>query len=437
MINHCTVIRQTLESAITNLEDIRSSFVKNPAKDFTRNRSIPFSDVLHFLTSLGAQGLDKEMMHFYSYSPESMPTSSAMIQARNKLDNNALPYLFKSFTAELPKGALFHGYQLLAVDGSKFALPENNLEPSYHVKNPNSENGHNSMHLNGLYHLQSGIFEDVYFQSVHEANEHLALQAMLERRQSPDEFILVADRGYESYNTFAHIAHAGGKYVIRGKSGKAGILSGLDLPETEQFDQEVALTLCKKHTKKVKENPKQYKRIRSNSTFDFFTEECMEYPLKLRVVKIKVSETLTEILYTNLSKQEITAEELKDIYRMRWGIETAFLYLKYALGAMVVHSKKADFVMQELYAKVIMFNFCQSIAMHVKVEQKKSWKYKKKLNTKMAINTCMTFWRSPEEIAPKDLEKLLLKHLVPIREGRKSPRKPATKATASLNHKIA
>lgn len=75
--------------------------------------------------------------------------------------------------------------------------------------------------------------------------------------------------------------------------------------------------------------------------------------------------------------------------------------------------------------------------MHVKVEQKKIWKYKKKLNTKMAINTCMTFWRSPEEIAPKDLEKLLLKHLVPIREGRKSPRKPSTKATASLNHKIA
>lgn len=436
MTKHCTTIRQTLESAITNMEDIRSSFVKHPSKDFTRNRIISFSEVLRFLTSLGAQGLDKEMLHLFSYS-ETTPTSSSMIQARNKLNENALPYLFKSFTAELPKGVLFHGYQLLAVDGSKFTLPENNKEPSYHVKNPNSEKGRNVLHLNGLYHLLSGIFEDVYFQSVHEANEHLALQAMLERRPNADKFILVADRGYESYNNFAHIAHAGGKYVIRGRSGKVGILSGLDLPDAEEFDQEVTLTICKKNTKKVKDNPKLYKRIRSNSTFDFFTEECLEYPMKLRVVKIKVSETLTEILYTNLPKQEITAEELKDIYRMRWGIETAFLYLKYALGAVAVHSKKSNFVMQELYAKVIMYNFCQSIAIHVKVKQKKKWKHKKKLNTKMAIDICMTFWRSPEEIAPKDLKKLLLKHLVPIRDGRSSPRKPASKTTACLTYKIA
>ena len=65
--------------------------------------------------------------------------------------------------------------------------------------------------------------------------------------------------------------------------------------------------------------------------FDFFTDDCEEYRLNLRIVKIKLSETTTEVLFTNLSKEKFSADDLKRLYHMRWGIETAFDQLKYAL----------------------------------------------------------------------------------------------------------
>ena len=56
---------------------------------------------------------------------------------------------------------------------------------------------------------------------------------------------------------------------------------------------------------------------------------------------------------------------------MRWGIETSFRDLKYTLGLLHLHSKKVDFVHQEIFAKLTMFNFCQLITQSVVIQQKK------------------------------------------------------------------
>ena len=43
--------------------------------------------------------------------------------------------------------------------------------------------------------------------------------------------LVVADRGYESYNNMAHIQEKGWYFLIRIKDGKNGIKQGLDLPD--------------------------------------------------------------------------------------------------------------------------------------------------------------------------------------------------------------
>lgn len=48
------------------------------------------------------------------------------------------------------------------------------------------------------------------------------------------------------------------------------------------------------------------------------------------------------MLLTNLSKDEFTPEKLKEIYVMRWGVETSFRNLKYIIGMLKFHSKKAS-----------------------------------------------------------------------------------------------
>ena len=37
---------------------------------------------------------------------------------------------------------------------------------------------------------------------------------------------------------------------------------------------------------------------------------------------------------------------------MRWGIETSFHDLKYALALLHLHAKKVDFIYQEIFAKL-------------------------------------------------------------------------------------
>lgn len=49
------------------------------------------------------------------------------------------------------------------------------------------------------------------------------------------------------------------------------------------------------------------------------------------------------------------------MYAMRWGIETSFRELKYSVTLLHLHSKKVDFIYQEVFAKLIMYNFYQMI----------------------------------------------------------------------------
>ena len=56
---------------------------------------------------------------------------------------------------------------------------------------------------------------------------------------------------------------------------------------------------------------------------------------------------------------------------MRWGIETSFKKLKYALGSVQFHSKQDRFIEMEIYAHMIMFNAVSQIDAQAYVPQKK------------------------------------------------------------------
>ncbi len=53
---------------------------------------------------------------------------------------------------------------------------------------------------------------------------------------------------------------------------------------------------------------------------------------------------------------------LKALYARRWGIETSFRSLKYAVGLIHLHAKKPDLVLQEIFASFLIFNFTQAAA---------------------------------------------------------------------------
>ncbi|MFR5585206.1 MAG: transposase [[Clostridium] scindens] len=52
-------------------------------------------------------------------------------------------------------------------------------------------------------------------QKKHASSENGALTNMVDRSEITGDVILIADRGYESYNNMAHIQEKGWKYLIR------------------------------------------------------------------------------------------------------------------------------------------------------------------------------------------------------------------------------
>ena len=52
------------------------------------------------------------------------------------------------------------------------------------------------------------------------------------------------------------------------------------------------------------------------------------YDLRFRVVRFRISGGCYETVYTNLDSETFPIGKIKELYRLRWGIETSFRELK-------------------------------------------------------------------------------------------------------------
>ena len=74
-------------------------------------------------------------------------------------------------------------------------------------------------------------------------------------------------------------------------------------------------------------------------------------------------------------------------FYLRWGIETSFRELKYAIGLTSFHARKPDFIKQGIYARLLLYNYCELITTHV-IKQMKNNDKTKQVNFTIAIYIC-------------------------------------------------
>ena len=422
MKNYPKHIKNALHSVIRDMAKHPEDFSRRPGKDFTRDRKLPFEKLLTLLVKMGGHSLRDEMLDCLDF--EDMPaTVSALVQQRSKIVPEALEYLFREFTNRCQKPKLYKGYRLLAVDGSDLQFSANPNDPLSYFPGVNGQKPYSFLHLNALYDLNSNLYLDAVVQKRRAANENAALVSMVDRSEISGPVILTADRGYESYNTLEHIRKKGWHFLIRLRESK-GIISSLSLPEGD-FDMPVQLFLTRKQTKKLKELQKEfpgkYRFLPTNANFDYLpwgTDGL--YPFSFRIVRFKISEDSTETLITNLDKDSFPAEELKRLYHLRWDIETSFRHLKYTIGLSLFQSKKVEYITQEIFARLTMYNFCELITSHVIIQNKRR-KYVYQTNFAAAVHICRQFLRGA--VSPPKVEALIEQQVVPIRPGRSTPRK--------------
>lgn len=430
-------VRDVLLGLISKMSDCSWMFASNPGVDFTRKRKLDFETMLKLLISIESGSLNNELLKYFHFSGDSA-TVSAFNQQRKKILPEALEFLFYKFNEAFSEKTLYRGYRLLACDGSDLNIARNPDDTDNYFQSSPEQRGFNQLHLNALYDLGSRRYVDAVIQPGRKNNESRAMTDMIDRYHSDVKTIFIADRGYESYNIFAHAQRKNMYYLIRVKDGGGGsIVSSLNLPETDEFDVTLNLILTKKQTNEVKAHPEIYKIIYPSNVFDYLDLHVNKYcPMTFRVVRFPITEETYECIITNLSGDEFPPEEIKRIYGMRWGIETSFRELKYAVGMVNFHAKKVEYIKQEIFARLILYNFCEIIAAHVIVE-KKHTKHTYQLNYTIAIHICQYFLQYQSDISPPDVEALICRYLLPVRPGRHVPRNVKSQSVVSFLYRVA
>ena len=353
----CKSIRNSLFSAITKVASVPENCVRKPGIDFTRNRKLPLSTMLLMLIGMGGGSLMKELHEWFDLSAHTA-SISAFVQQRNKIKPEALECVFHDFLKTVSLSGTYRGYRLLAVDGSDLRIPTNSKDSFSLIQNEEGGKHYNLVHLNAMYDLINHTYVDADIQPKKGMNEHAALMSMVDRSQLPGNVIALMDRGYESFNNIAHFQEKGWNYIIRAKDSY-GIITKLEVPNALKFDEDILLTLTRRQTKETLEllnrYPMRYRWIQPHTTFDYIKpKESNFYDLKFRAVRFQISERIYETVYTNLDAKEFPLERIKELYYRRWGIETSFRELKYAIGLASLHGKKKEFMLQEIFDELLL-----------------------------------------------------------------------------------
>ena len=423
-MNNTKTLVNILDKSIDELKEKREYF-KNEKSDFTRKRKLNFEKIINLLMCMESGSLKDELYNYFDLNINN-PTSSALIQQRNKIKPEAFEWLLNEFNNQTRKNTVYKGYRLLAIDGTSLLISFDKNDYNTYVPQGNQKE-YNLFHINAMYDLLEHTYENIIIQNAIELNENGAFNNIIDNYKG-EKAIYIADRGYESYNSFAHVIESNQKFLIRVKdiNSKTSLTKSFNLEtESDEFDLTVNKILTLKQTKDIKKDKYNYKFVPKNQTFDYLNESKDFYNIEFRVVRFKLNNDHYECIITNLSEEEFTVEEIKELYNKRWGIETSFRELKYAVGLNSFHSKRRDFIKQEIFLRILFYNFSERIIRIIKPRNnKKNRKYGYQVNFTRAFHIIKAYLKKIKSgCEPPNIESIIEKEIEPIRLGRSSPRK--------------
>ena len=181
--------------------------------------------------------LQHELLKHFCFRSDTA-TVSAFHQQRSKLKPETFLHLLKQFNSHFQPETYHGAYRLIACDGSEFNIFLNEKDiDSYYPPSGKSKRGFNMLHVIPLYDLLSKCYLDVELQPIRKKNEFRAFCNLMDRFEYGNGLkpIFIADRGFCSYNVFAHAIENRACFLIRAKDTYISRLLGKNISEKE-FD---------------------------------------------------------------------------------------------------------------------------------------------------------------------------------------------------------
>lgn len=286
-------------------------------------------------------------------------SASAMCQARKNLS----PELFKLLNdriiedwEKVEEKKLWHGYRLFAIDGTKLNLPRELIEQGY--KTPGEHSHYPQGLVSCLYELKDKVPYD--FKLANHCNERRSAIEHLEVLKKGD--LAIFDRGYFSFEMLKRYQEKGISTVFR-------LQKNICYKQIQEFRQG-------KETDKIViiETPEETKEKVNRGQLEISLEA-----VKVRLIKYQKSGK-NYIIATTVLSEEISEEEIAELYHERWGIEELYKVSKEIIDVEDFHGKTEQKVKQELYAHFVLITITRILGQTV---EKKT---KGKINFKNCIN---------------------------------------------------
>lgn len=438
-------IKNILDGSICAVCSRISNYSENPSKDFTRDRKLPAHTLMQFMLNMEGNSLNAEIYNNFPNATERM-TASAYEQQRDKLKPDAFKALLHEFNATFTNAKTLKGLRVYAIDGSDFCTPLNKDSewyiPNHYIRKDGQEaKGTCLLHGNFLYDLLNKQYMDVN----ETRDERDGAIRLIDGIPDKEHSLIIMDRGYFGFNMIEHCNRSGGYYVMRVPVNCMKEIAALP-DEPCDIDMEIKVStksnqFCQIYGYHIiniqKHSDKEYSENTANTRWDF-EEKCI---IKFRVVKFRINDPesgkeVWEVLITNLPRDKFPLKDMKRVYWHRWGIETSFRELKYALGAINFHSQKDKFILQELYAHLVMFNAVSRVAAAIPVvNSEKGWAYA--VDFKMVVHIFRIYYRHFNKAPPDQMYADMTRYRHMIKNGRHSMRLLKPKSAVYFTYRVA
>lgn len=429
------------KNIVSTSETIKSDEIVFQARkkdtDFTRNRKITVKDIIYY--DLNKKGLSSKMEldRFIDICEIGDVSSPAMLKQRQKLNPEVFRYLknqsLKLFYTEFKEEVkTYKGWLLYAADGSDFEIPNTKKckkEYNSPIKGKSNEPMCARANIGNMYDLLNNYVVDTVIKPYQSDEIKMMQENLRVAKELVDDYkiIRIMDRGYVSLEDIYLSQLNNDKYIVRLKKKDFGI----ERKNMKTNDETINIGYVKTRMYYYEnKNPELIEYLKSGNL------------LKTRVVNIAIPTGEIETLITNLSEDEMTYEELNELYRLRWGIETSYHYLKESMKIETITSSNEDIIKQDILSQMFVFNILQSFQNDAEQEiNQEDYKHKMKININMAtgyIKQYLIYILMEDDGEIRDsymsiLNEKILKHIVPIRPNRNYERKKDVKNKHHIN----
>ncbi len=330
-------------------------------------------------------------------------TQQAFSAARDKLKADAFTALFYMTANESYSDTYdtYMGYRVLAIDGTKIALPNVGLLGRIYGT-MGSDNSSPAAQASICYDVLNKVVVDALIEPLASDERTLALKhiANLEKSKRFAKELVIADRGYPSMKMAAEFRKAGVSFLMR-------VPRGFNKKIDAQTAADGRVILRKKgyHDQPV------------------------------RVIRFKLPSGETEMLITDLFHNNMGVAAFKKLYFMRWPVEMKFDEVKNKLAVenFTGVSKKA--IEQDFYATMYLSNAAaaawweaQAAVENERADKDNKYEYIVNVNHEIGVLKDRFIFALSRDNAAEEVSKIIMllsKRVCPVKPGRSVPRDKA------------